>query len=148
MRPVNLDLGADGQIGKVGQVIGEKTFFDPVHAQLKAVAHGCRSDRVSAGLHLALRVLSHGGDKLAGSIGKALQLVNDKDEVVALCDFRDADFAFETRGIKFTCQGFLAGEEMGAQKTDYREYRQRRVMLASRGSTLNGIMRREIPPEY
>ncbi len=106
VRPVDLNLGADGQIGQVGQVIGEEAFLHTVHAKLKAVADGRRSDGVSAGLHLALRVLSHGGDKLAGSIGKALQLVDDKNEVVALCDFRDADFAFETRGIKFTGQGF------------------------------------------
>ncbi len=117
VRPVNLDFGADGQIGQVGQVIGKEAFLDPVHAQLKAVAAGRRCYGVGAGLHLALRVLSHGGDKLAGSIGKALQLVDDKYEVVALCNFRDADFAFKTRGIKFTGQGSSRWERDGELET-------------------------------
>ena len=39
VRPMNLDGGADGQIGQVGQVVGEEAFLDPVHAQLEA---GCR----------------------------------------------------------------------------------------------------------
>ena len=47
---------------------------------------------------LAFRVRRHGGDKLARGIGKALQLVDDKVEVVALGDFRDAVFAFKTCG--------------------------------------------------
>ena len=84
---MNLNLGPDGQIGQVGQVIGEEAFFDPVDAQFKDILVRRRSDGVSAGLHLALRVLSHGGDKLAGCIGKALQFVDDKCEVVALSNF-------------------------------------------------------------
>ena len=105
VRPVYLNLGADGQVGQVGQVIGKEAFLHPVHAQFKDILAGRRRDRIGASLHLALRVLGHGGDELAGGILKALKLVDDEHEVVALRNFRDAVFTFKTRGIKFTGQG-------------------------------------------
>ena len=105
VRPVNLDGGTDGEIGQIGQVIGEEAFFDPVDAELKAVAIGGRGDGVGAGLHLAVLVRRYGGNELAWGVGKALNPVDDEFEVVALGYFRDAVFACKTCGVKLTCQG-------------------------------------------
>ena len=43
VRPMNLNRAADGQIGQVGQVVGEEALLDPVHAQLKAIAIGAEA---------------------------------------------------------------------------------------------------------
>src|ERR1019366_847692 len=37
VRAVNLDGGSDGQIGQIGEVIGEEALLDPVDAVLKAI---------------------------------------------------------------------------------------------------------------
>ena len=102
---VNLDRAPDGQIGQVGQVVGEETALDAVHAQLEAVAVGGGGQRVGAGLLLAVGVLGHGGDELAGGEGEAFELVEDELEVVALRRFGDADFLVKTCGKKLTGQG-------------------------------------------
>jgi hypothetical protein len=60
---------------QVGQMIGEESAFDTVHAQLKAIGFGGRCNGVGAGLLLAFVVLGDGGDKLAGAVGKALKLI-------------------------------------------------------------------------
>jgi hypothetical protein len=69
------------------------------------VALGRRSDGIGAGLLLALGVIGHGGNKLAGGIRKALKLVQNKDEVVALRQFGDAFFSFKTSGMEIKGQG-------------------------------------------
>jgi len=38
MRPVNLDGAADGQIGQIGQVVGEEAFFHTVDAKIETYA--------------------------------------------------------------------------------------------------------------
>jgi len=57
---VDLDRAADGEIGQVGEVIGEEPAFDAVDAKVKPVAVFGRSDGVGAGLLLADGVIGHG----------------------------------------------------------------------------------------
>ena len=66
VRTVDLDGSADGQVGQVGQVIGEEAILHAVDAQLKLVAAGGRGDGVGARLLLAVLVRGHRGDELAG----------------------------------------------------------------------------------
>ncbi len=93
------------QIGQIGQVVGKEPTLHPIHAQVKSIRTGRRRNRIGAGLLLPLGVLGHGGEKLPRYEGKALQLVDDEVEVVALGDFGDAHLAFETRSINPTFQG-------------------------------------------
>jgi hypothetical protein len=62
------------------------------------IAVGGRGDGVSARLLLAVGVLSHGRDELAGRKRKALNTLDDKVEVVTLGDLRDAFFTEKTGG--------------------------------------------------
>ena len=102
---VNLDGSADGQVGQVGEVIGEEALLDAVDAEVEAVGGGGRGDGVGAGLLLAGGVRGDGGDELTGGEGKALEAVEDELEVVALGNFGDAFFAGETGGGEFASQG-------------------------------------------
>jgi hypothetical protein len=86
-------------------VVGEEAALHPVDAQVKAVAVSRGSQRVGSGLLLAVRVLGHGGDELAGGKGKALQLVEDELEVVALGRLGNAFLPFKTCRVKLTRQG-------------------------------------------
>ena len=117
VRPVNLNLCAERQIGQVGQVIGKESLFHPIHAQLEAIAIGRRSDGIGACLHLAVGVFGHRGNKLTGAIREALKPVDDEDEVVALRNFGDAGFFFKTSGKERSGQGSSRWGRDGARRT-------------------------------
>jgi len=105
VRSMYLDGSTHGQVGEVGEMVGEETAFDAVGAEVKAVAAGRRCDGVGAGLQFAVRVFCDGGNELAGREGETLHAVEDELEVVALGHLGDADFFLKTCGIKLTCQG-------------------------------------------
>ena len=108
MRPVNLDRSARRQIGEVGKMIRKEPVLDTVHAKIEVVAAWRRRNRVGARLLFAILVGCDGRNKLARRKGKVLHAVDGKVEVVALGDFRDADFLLKTRGNCLTCQRDLS----------------------------------------
>src|SRR5579863_9911913 len=86
-------------------MIREKTFLNPVDAELKAFAIWRRRNGVGPRLHLAVLVLCNRRDELAGSERKALHLIDHKLKVVALGYFRNAFLACKSCCIKLSCQG-------------------------------------------
>ena len=85
--PVDLDGCATRQIRQLGQVIGEESVFDAVHAQLKAVEMRGRRNRVGACLLFARVVWRHGRHKLAGLVMEIFHSLHGKYEVVTLGNF-------------------------------------------------------------
>src|SRR6201999_509693 len=90
---------------QVGKMIGEETVLDAIDAKREAVRFRGGGDGVGAGLLLAVRIRSYGGDELAGGVGKGFFILKGKIEVVALGYLGYADFSRKTRGEELTCQG-------------------------------------------
>ncbi len=105
VRPVKLDRLAGIKVRQVGKVIGKESAFHAVDAKVEPVAARRRGDGIGSGLFLAPRVRCNRGNELAHGIRKALQLLDDKLQMVALCRFRDADPALQARCIELSFQG-------------------------------------------
>ena len=102
MWPVQLDALSPLEIA---QQVREEPALHAIDAHIKLVAAWRRCDGVGPGLLLSRRVQGHGGDKLAGGKGKALKLIDDELEVVALGGFGDALFSIKTCRKSLTRQG-------------------------------------------
>ena len=96
-------MDAPSQVGQVGQVIGKEAAFDAVDAEVEAVAAGSRGNGVGAGLLLAVAVLGHRGDELSGGEGKALKLIEDELEVIALGRIRKCSLC--AQDVRYTAHG-------------------------------------------
>jgi hypothetical protein len=108
VRAVNLDGAADGQVGQVGEVSWKRSRPPRGSRTGRSGFRWLPRQWSRRGSAACRRVRRHGGDELAGGKGKALQLVEDKLEVVALRRFGDAVF-FSRRAVSrakvLTCQG-------------------------------------------
>ena len=91
-------------LGQIDQVIGEKTTFYPVHAEVKPIAIGCGSNGVGSGLRLAITVHRHGRNELARCEIEMLHILESKLKVVALSGFGDTSFLDQAGGICWTLQ--------------------------------------------
>src|SRR5690348_9752376 len=102
---MHLDVAARWQVRKIGQMIRKEPLRHAVHAQLKPIPARSRSNRIGAGLLLAIRVRRNRGNKLARNEGKTVQVFYNEFEVVALGRFRDAGLLQQTCRKQFTRQG-------------------------------------------